>query len=128
MDGLRWRRLAAHGLFAGALLLCGVLLACPPAQSGFYPACPIREYLHIECPGCGATRALAELLHGRLREALGLNALFVLLLPFALAAAVESYRRALRPGRFRWPAPPTSVLYATLAAAAVFTVARNVQW
>ena len=97
----------------------------PPARASFYPACPIHLYLGLLCPGCGATRALAALLRGRVVEAMRLNALFVLLLPIALGGAIESYRRALRPGRFCWPQPPAAALYATLAAAAIFTVARN---
>jgi hypothetical protein len=32
----------------------------------------------------------------------------------------------MRPGVFHWPQPPVPALYATLAAAAIFTVARNV--
>ena len=92
----------------------------------FYPICPIHQLFGIECPGCGATRALAALLHGHLLEALRLNALFVLLLPAVLAGVAESYRRALRPGAFRWPQPPAPALYATLGAAVVFTIARNV--
>ena len=122
---LRRRRRLANTLLAAALLGCAALLFCPPARASFYPACPFHQYLGILCPGCGATRALAALLRGRVMEALRLNPLFVLLLPIALAGAIESYRRALRPERFRWPRPPAAALYATLAAAAIFTVARN---
>ena len=103
-----------------------MLLLYPPSRTSFYPACPIRQYLGIDCPGCGATRALAALLHGHLAEAIRLNALFVLLLPIAIAAAIETYRRAIRPGIFHWPSPPAATVYATLAATAIFTVARNV--
>lgn len=119
------RRWLAHGLLAGAMLLLAVLILYPPGGGGFYPACPIHRYLGIECPGCGATRALAVLLHGQWREAMRLNALFVGLLPFALAGAVECYRRAVRVGEFRWPKVPDAALYTTLAVAALFTVARN---
>ncbi len=67
--------LTAAFLFAagGALLL----LHFPPEQYSFYPQCPIHTYLHLQCPGCGATRALAALLHGRLTEAFHLNALLI---------------------------------------------------
>jgi hypothetical protein len=114
----------AHALLAGGLLLCAALLLWP---EGFFPACPIHLWLGIECPGCGATRALAALLHGRWMEALRLNALFVLLLPCALVFAAVSYRRAVRPGGLRWPQPPAPALYATLAATAIFTIARNLR-
>jgi len=125
LNRLARRRWLANGVLASALLLAAALMVYPPAQSSFYPACPIHQYLHIDCPGCGATRALAALLRGRLTEAMRLNGLFVLLLPCALAGAMECYRRALRPGEFRWPQPPAPALYATLAAAAIFTIARN---
>ena len=55
-----------------------VLLLFPPGQYGFYPVCPVYRYLHVLCPGCGATRALAALLHGRVGEALRLNWLIVI--------------------------------------------------
>jgi hypothetical protein len=120
------RRCIAHASAAAALLACITLAICPPTATSFYPACPIHQFFGIECPGCGATRALAALLHGHLHQALRFNALFVVLLPAALACAIQIYRRALQPGDFRWPAPPASAAYATLAAAAIFTVARNV--
>jgi hypothetical protein len=123
---LKRRRFLAHLLLSFALLLCAALLIYPPTRTGFYPTCPIHQFLGIDCPGCGATRALAALLHGRLAEALRLNALFVLLLPAALTGALESYRRAIRRGVFHWPQPPVAALYATLAAAALFTIVRNV--
>jgi hypothetical protein len=119
------RRILANALLAAVMLACAVMLLHPPAQASFYPTCPIHEAFGIDCPGCGATRALAALLRGYLIEALRLNALFVLLLPFALAGAIEGYRRAIHPGIFRWPQPPALAIYATLAATAIFTVARN---
>jgi Protein of unknown function (DUF2752) len=108
------------------MLLSAVLFVYPPGRGGFYPACPIHRYLGIECPGCGATRALAALLHGRAGEALRLNALFVGVLPLALAGAVECYRRAVRVGEFQWPKVPVAAVYATLAVAAIFMLIRNI--
>ena len=107
-------------------MLCAVLFAYPPTLTSLYPDCPIRQFLGVDCPGCGATRALAALLHGHLTEALSLNALFVLLLPITLAGAIETYRRAIRPTSFRWPNPPAAAIYATLVSTAIFTLARNV--
>jgi hypothetical protein len=115
----------ANAALAMGLLACTALYLWPPTQLSLYPACPFRELLHLDCPGCGATRALAALLHGRLQEAMRLNALFVLLLPIALTGAVECYRRAIRMGQFRWPMVPAPALYGTIAATAMFTVVRN---
>jgi preprotein translocase subunit Sec61beta len=124
-SALTRRRILAHALLAAAVVLCAALFLYPPSRVSLYPACPIYQILHLECPGCGSTRALAALLHGHLHEALRLNALFVLLLPFALLGAAVSYRRALRPGVFCWPRPPAAALYATLAVTVLFTIARN---
>ena len=105
-------------------MLCLLLFAFPPQQYSFYPECPLLRTLHVRCPGCGATRALAALLHGRLNEALHWNAFFVLLLPPGLAYAAVSYRRALTANVFRWPALPVPVGYALCGAAVAFALLR----
>jgi hypothetical protein len=125
IQGVARRRWVANGLLGLGVVLCAVLVIYPPERVGFYPVCPIYEYLHFECPGCEATRALAALLRGHVAEAMRLNALFVVLLPFALAGGVECYRRAVRVGEFCWPEAPGVAVYGALGAAAVFTVVRN---
>jgi hypothetical protein len=107
------------------ILAAGVLLRFPPTEFGFYPRCPIYQYLHLQCPGCGATRALAALLRGHLVDALRLNALTTLALPFATAYAAICYHRSLRGETFRWPKLPSASIYVALAVAVVFTIARN---
>jgi hypothetical protein len=109
----------------GLLAAITILLRFPPEQYSFYPQCPIHRYLHILCPGCGATRALAALLHGNFAEALRLNALTTLLTPGGLIYGAASYRSILARKPLRWPQPPPAAVYATLAATALFTIARN---
>jgi hypothetical protein len=108
-----------------AALVAVILLRFPPAQSRFYPQCPIYAALHLQCPGCGATRALAALLHGHVREAFHLNALLTLVLPFAALYAIVWYRRFLRHEALRLPHAPPSAIYAALAIAAIFAILRN---
>jgi hypothetical protein len=100
-----------------------LLLRFPPAQYSFYPRCPIHELFHLQCPGCGATRALAALLRGHLAEAMNLNALITPLLPFAAAYGILCYYRLLQRKTLRWP--PAAVIYAALAVTAVFTAIRT---
>jgi hypothetical protein len=126
------RRHALLGL-AAALLLAActatLLLRFPPEQYRFYPLCPIHLWLHLECPGCGATRALAALLHGRIRDALRLNGLFVAgILPVAILYAAATLTRALRPDPFRWPSlpgPQAMWISTGLALALGFSLLRN---
>ncbi len=122
-DSVSRRRLIANSALAAVLCACAGLWLNP--QSSLYPACPIHQLFGIDCPGCGATRALAALLRGRLAEALRLNALFVLLLPAVVAFVFETYCRAIHTEAFRWPAPPAQALYAIFAATAIFTLVRN---
>ena len=102
-----------------------VLLRYPPAQNDFYPQCPIHEYLRLQCPGCGATRALAALLGGHLVEAIHFNALVTLLLPFAVTYGILCYRRFLQRRPIRGLQPPPIVTCAALIVVGVFTVIRN---
>jgi hypothetical protein len=103
-----------------------LLLRFPPEQYSFYPGCPIHQLFHLQCPGCGATRALAAILHGHFSEAMNLNALVTLLLPFAAAYGILCYSRLLQRKALRWPQPPPpAILYAAFTLAAVFTLIRN---
>ncbi|HEX4652053.1 MAG TPA: DUF2752 domain-containing protein [Granulicella sp.] len=120
---------AAFVLMAGAVFL---LLRFPPEQYDFYPRCPIYTYLHLQCPGCGATRALAALLHGRVRAAFHLNALLIVgALPAAVVYAGLCLVRLLGRDEFRWPAPhpkwANGLIYAGIAIALGFAVMRNLR-
>jgi hypothetical protein len=124
------RRRLAHLSLAGVVLLAGLaavlLYRFPPAVYGFYPVCPVQEYLHLECPGCGSTRALAALVHGNFAEAMRQNALFVaVVLPAVVWWGLLAYVRAVRSDRFRWPQLPQPAMVAGVVAIAMFTVLRN---
>ncbi len=117
--------LRAAAPLAVLLTTVTILLRLPPAQSSFYPRCPIYEYLHLQCPGCGATRALAALLRGHFREAMHCNALVTVLLPIAAIYGVLWYRHFLRREDIRWPQIPQATIYCALGIAAAFMVLRN---
>jgi len=117
------QRWVAHGGFA--LVASGlVLLAVHPA-SRFYPACPVYEYLHVLCPGCGATRALAALLRGDVAMAWRMNALFIVALPFLAWYGARSFRLAMQDAVFAWPRVSSGVLGIFAGVALLFTVTRN---
>ena len=110
------------GIIAVAATL---LLRFPPTQYSFYPRCPIHDLLGLQCPGCGATRAIAAVLHGYFAEALHFNALVTSLLPFATAYGVLCYSRLLQRKPLRLPQPPPAIIYTALTLAAAFTIIRN---
>src|SRR5215210_2199200 len=78
-----WGPAVVAATAAGA---CAVLAVADPEQSSIYPPCPFRAVTGLDCPGCGTTRALRQLLTGHPGAAVGLNALTVLLLPFVVYA------------------------------------------
>jgi hypothetical protein len=115
---------AAIVLGATALGAGAVVFFFNPGTHGFYPVCLFHKLTGWNCPGCGGTRAVYALLHGNVALALKDNALFVVVLAAAAGRgswfAVKKIRR--QPvGIF----VPVGVLWAALAAAAVFTVMRN---
>ena len=63
-----------------------VLYTFPPTAYAFYPRCPVRLLTGLECPGCGTTRALHHLLHGRIDDAFRLNPMLFVLVAVALCA------------------------------------------
>jgi Protein of unknown function (DUF2752) len=119
------RRWIANFAVLAAAFACYLLLRFPPYISSFYPRCPIFIWLHIYCPGCGGTRALAALLHGRLGDAMHWNALVVLLLPFTGVFFASSYWRAIQKKEFRWPTVSDASLKILFVGAGIFTLVRN---
>src|SRR5271156_7018418 len=63
------------------------LYAVDPNRHAVYPQCLLYNATGIYCAGCGATRAVHALLHGRVLEALHDNALLVAALPLLLYVA-----------------------------------------
>jgi hypothetical protein len=118
-------RVKAHAVAAGLAGALAVLYRFPPELYHFYPQCPVFRYLHMYCPGCGATRALAALLHGQLLQALHYNALVVLLLPPVVYVLVKTYVRVLRAESFEWPEISPVGIKLVLVAGFLFAILRN---
>ena len=59
----------------------------PEAAGTHFPSCPFHALTGLNCPGCGATRALYHLLHGDVSGAFRFNQIFFLMVPFFAAAA-----------------------------------------
>jgi len=61
--------------------------AVDPNRHAVYPQCLLYNATGLYCAGCGATRAIHALFHGRVLEALHDNALFIAALPLLLYIA-----------------------------------------
>jgi len=103
-----------------ALAAAGVLFFVNPSEHGIFPPCLFHRFTGWNCPGCGATRAMYELLHGHWVTAFHDNALFLAALPLLVWLGV---RKWLQPGRKIIVNP--LALWALLAVTAGFGVVRN---
>jgi hypothetical protein len=85
------------------------------------PLCPTRALFHLDCPACGATRGVLDLLRGDLVGALDHNLLLLVALPLGVLALTNRLR-----GQPSGLAPlPRWTLGAGLVVLVAFTVLRN---
>lgn len=94
----------AAALTSGALIF---LYGHDPSAHSYYPICVFHALTGLQCPGCGATRALYHLLHGDVATAIRFNLLFVVFSPaLAFGTAAEGVAiwnaRASRLMRHHW--------------------------
>jgi hypothetical protein len=121
----RARRLAPWvepaGLFVAGLGACAYIAVVDPNHSSAYPQCPTKLLTGLDCPMCGATRAVHSLLRGDVIGALDHNLLFVLLLPALVYTFVAwTSSRLGRPMKpipmsSRWVAIPLAVVMIAFA-------------
>lgn len=113
-------RIAGPAVVVAGVAAAGTLVwfADPTTPGGIIPPCPTNALLHINCPGCGASRMVYSVLHGDFGAALHYNALGLVLL-LLLAVSFVTYTAGLWRGRkvrgwqnLRYA--PMAVLVATL--------------
>jgi hypothetical protein len=81
------------------------------------------------CPGCGITRALHHLLHGRLATALGDNAVGLVVLLATAAVLSRTLWIALRENRWSLPAFTTRrFAWGLLGVGLLWALLRNLPW
>lgn len=108
-----------------AILLVGLLWWFDPSKANL-PMCTFHAVSGLDCPGCGATRATHELLHGRLWMALHYNALWVLALPIAVYITLSELRVSFGGRPLPGDLPRRSGFWLSTAAVAMaFFVVRN---
>jgi hypothetical protein len=122
MRSLRSTALTVTVLMAAG---CGLVLFCfDPRAYHFYPVCFLHQTTGLLCPGCGALRALHQLLRGHLASAFQFNPMLIASLPFL---AWWGGRHALRRARNQ----PVALdlrpvwLWLFLGTVVVFSVLRN---
>ena len=119
------RRLTVLSIWCLVLAASVYAFVFEPGKNGIFPFCPFRALTGFACPGCGATRALHQLLHGNVNAAFKLNPLFLIGLPFLLAVLVRHTSFTMRGQVPRGNVLPASVIYGLFFVILTFWIFRN---
>ena len=122
----RWGHVEGRHLALAAAGCVGLAVVglVDPARTTLGPPCPLQVTTGLDCPLCGATRATHQLVRGDVVAALDLNALYVLVVPVAVALMAWWLVRGELP---TWTGR-TGVRIGAGVVAASFFVARNLPW
>lgn len=123
----RRRRLVAAVELLAVLAGIGVLWVYKPADGGLL-RCSFHELTGLQCPGCGATRALWLLAHGHPLLALRYHAPLILILPWLAwhwgRHLADLWRDT--PPRPMFDPPKAAVGYGIVIGLVAFWILRNV--
>ena len=124
MQYKRWQKaLVIIAPFAAAAV-CGAAAYLILRYVTLWP-CPSLTLLHIYCPGCGSTRAVAALLHGDLLLALRQNSVIPVMLLMAVLYYLE-FALKVWGVRFRFPVIHNKVFITALFVCwLIYAVVRN---
>ena len=111
-------------LGVGTIVACCAVAIASPTDSG-PPLCPSKAIFGVDCPLCGATRAVSSLVRGNLLNALDHNIILTVSVPFVViwwALWMARSLRSLPPPKVAWNRAAT-ITVSILAIA--FTIVRN---
>ena len=116
----------AWTLFAlGAAAGAWVLFRFDPQAYHFYPLCFLHRSTGLLCPGCGALRALHQLLHGHVAAAFQFNPMLIASLPLVAWLGARSAWQLARKQPVQLGLHPVC-LWLWLAAVLACSILRNV--
>jgi len=125
LSGRRLNALLAAGI--RLIVGCGVVFRIfDPSQLRFLPRCPFLVLTGFYCPGCGALRALHQLLMGNVGNALAFNPFAVLATPFLVYGGVSFLSFRVRGRYLPRIFVPARWIWGLCAAIVLFGVLRNI--
>ena len=99
-----------------------------PSEHSFFPKCALYMATGFSCPGCGSTRALYQLTHGDVLEALRLNPGLIGLIGLGLTDYVRYVLAVVRGNPFHTLFGRLKLLGGLLGVMLVYGVIRNLPW
>jgi len=120
-----YRRSTVVGIWLILIVSAVYLFMFEPGRTGFFPLCPFRLLTGLQCPGCGTTRALHEIVHGHFWAAFMLNPLLLIASPFLVWAFLRYSLIAMQGSMLRKNALPAPYIYAIFFVVVGFWIFRN---
>ena len=108
------------------ILIVGIIYALWLKLTGLGIPCFFHLATHLECPGCGMTRAVMALLSLNVSEAFRLNPLSVTVVPLLIVIILKREYRYIRYDKSEFNIPETVMLTVMLVITNVFMVCRNI--
>ena len=124
-------RLRLFLLFGIPLTIIGggvALFFLNPSEHSFFPKCALYMATGFSCPGCGSTRALYQLTHGDVLEAMRLNPGLMALITLGLTDYVRFVVSVIRGNPFQTLFGRLKLLGALMGVMLVYGVIRNLPW
>lgn len=122
------RLLATLALLLGAFAVALLFFRDPATSPSLFPPCMWRMATGTACPGCGITRALHHLLHGRIATAFSFNAVGLVVLLATAAVLARPLWIALRENRWEFPRFTRRFAWSLLGVGLLWALVRNMPW
>lgn len=114
-------------LLPASLIIGAIVLYCiTPEKTTWLPPCLFHKFTGLYCPGCGTTRGLHALLHGRIIAALKYNVITVGAMPILAYSVAILIWRELTGIRPEPKVLPKWVTYGIAILIGVFWIVRNI--
>ena len=120
-----YRRSTVIAIWSLILTGAAYLFVFEPGKTGIFPSCLFRFLTGYQCPGCGSTRAMHQLLHGHVLAAFMLNPLFLIAIPFLLFALLRYSVVVMHGGVPHHNRLPPAYIYALFVVVVSFWIFRN---
>jgi hypothetical protein len=84
-----------YNYFSGVLVIIFLSLyfLFNPSTSNFFPKCPFHTITGLYCPGCGSQRAIHDMMHLNIFEAINHNALMLFTFTFGIGLYLYSKKK-----------------------------------
>ena len=124
------RKQIAVFLLVVSILCSGavILFIFNPNEHSFYPECVTYTITGILCPGCGSTRALYQLVHGNIGEAIRLNPAIMLVLCMGVTDACRYSIATHRDHTFKTLFSRSKLITGLIVLAIGYAILRNLPW